>query len=157
MFSNYPMLAQQLQSGNPYLDRLNSMQQTTQIPPRCEIIHVNGENGARAFRMAPNSQCLLLDDTAPIIWLCVSDGAGYQTLTPYTIKPYQATPAPDIGAINDRLTRLEAAIYGKPDAQNVISAGTDTNVGTIQPDAAPAAISAVPAAIHPGGSTSENK
>ncbi len=100
------------QSGNPYLDRLNAMQgqqmaQTATQAPRCEIVHVNGENGARAFRMAPKSQCLLLDDTAPIVWLCVSDGAGYHTTTPYQITPYQAQPEPDYNALNQRLTRLE--------------------------------------------------
>ena len=147
-FMNQPsMMGQPLQSGNPYLDRLNAMQapQMASQPPRCEIIHVNGENGARSWRMAPNSQCLLLDDTAPIVWLAITDGAGYPTLTPYSITPYQAVPAPDIGAMNDRLTRLEAAIYGKPDVENA-GANSPGTAGGIQPDAAPAAISAVPAA-----------
>lgn len=31
-----------------------------------EVIRVNGENGARALQMMPNSSVLLLDDTAPI-------------------------------------------------------------------------------------------
>jgi len=31
--------------------------------PKYEVIRVNGENGARNFRMAPNSSMLLLDET----------------------------------------------------------------------------------------------
>lgn len=93
---------------NPYQARLDALQQP-QMPAmqRHEIIHVNGENGAKSFRMAPNSQCLLLDDTAPIVWLCQSDGAGYHTATPYQIAPYQAQPEPDYNSLNQRITRLE--------------------------------------------------
>lgn len=97
---------------NPYQTRLDALQQPQMQPmqqpmQRYDIIHVNGENGAKSFRMAPNSQCLLLDDTAPIVWLCQSDGAGYHTVTPYQIAPYQAQPEPDYNAFNQRLTRLE--------------------------------------------------
>ncbi len=105
----------------PYQARLDAMQQQQpqmQIQQRYEIIHVNGENGAKSFRMAPNSQCLLLDDTAPIVWLCQSDGAGYHTTTPYQIAPYQAQPEPDFNSINERLTRLEAMVNEQSNAAN---------------------------------------
>jgi len=39
------------------------------MAPHYDIIQVNGEAGARNFRMAPNSTALLLDKTASIIWL----------------------------------------------------------------------------------------
>ena len=82
-----------------------------QMLPRLEIIHVNGENGARAFRMAPNSNAILLDDTGPVVWLVQSDGAGYHTATPYTIAPMeQAQPEDTIKAFETRLSRLEAMI-----------------------------------------------
>lgn len=115
----YMMGGQQPQTGNPYLDRLNQLQsqqmaQAAPPAPRCEIVHVNGENGARAWRMAPNSQCLLLDDTAPIVWLAITDGAGYPTLTPYTITPYQAAPAPDYNSLDDRISKLEAILSAQP-------------------------------------------
>ena len=77
---------------------------------RREIIHVNGQPGAAAFRMAPNSNALLLDDTAPIVWLCVSDGAGYHTVTPYTITPYEAPAPVDLNSIEARLKKLEEKI-----------------------------------------------
>ena len=91
-----------------------------QSPPRQEIIKVNGENGARAFQMAPNSSALLLDESAPLVWLVQTDGAGYKTSTPYTITPYQAQSAPDFNDLDARIRRLEEILNGaKPDAGNV--------------------------------------
>lgn len=66
-----------------------TMQQTAQ---RYEIIHVNGEPGARALQMAPNSNAIVMDDTAPIVWLCQTDGAGYKTVQPFDIAPHQTAP-----------------------------------------------------------------
>ena len=84
---------------------------------RQEIVKVNGENGARAYQMAPNSSALLLDESAPFIWLVQTDGAGYKTATPYTITPYQAQSAPDLNSLEERIARLEDLINGKkPDA-----------------------------------------
>lgn len=77
---------------------------------RTEIIHVNGQNGAQAFQMMPNSQALLLDDTAPIVWLAQTDGAGYKTVTPYSITPYQPEPEIDLKEIDKRLTKIEEVI-----------------------------------------------
>ena len=59
---------------------------------RSEIVKVNGENGARAYQLAPNSSALLLNESSPIVWLVQSDGAGYKTITPYSITPYQTEP-----------------------------------------------------------------
>lgn len=56
----------------------------------CQITRVNGRNGAEAFRMAPNSSILLMDENDPIVWMKQTDGAGYATVTPYTVSPYQA-------------------------------------------------------------------
>ena len=80
-----------------------------------QIIKVNGENGARAYQMMPNSSVLLLDENNPIVWLAQTDGAGYKTVTPYSITPYAPPEAPDFNNISDRLKRLEDVIYGKSD------------------------------------------
>ena len=77
---------------------------------RQEIIKVNGENGARAFQMMPNSSALLLDENNPIIWLVQTDGAGYKTVSPYSITPYQPAPAIDLNDIDARLKRVEEKI-----------------------------------------------
>lgn len=82
------------------------------------IIRVNGENGARAFQMAPNSSVLLLDESAPIVWLSQTDGAGYKTVTPYKIEPYKQEVAPDLRSLAERITRLEEYINGKSHPSN---------------------------------------
>ena len=85
--------------------------------PRQEIVRVNGENGAKTYQLAPNSSALLLDESAPLVWLVQTDGAGYKTAVPYTITPYQAQSAPDLNSLEERIQRLEDLINGKkPDA-----------------------------------------
>lgn len=95
-----------------------------QSQQRMEIIRVNGEGGARAYQMPPSSNALLLDEANPLVWLVQTDGAGYKTVTPYTITPYQAAPAPDLGTLEQRITRLEGMINGwKPDPQQTQQPG----------------------------------
>lgn len=61
--------------------------------------------------MSPNSSILLLDISAPIIWLKITDGAGYLTLTPYTITPYTQQTVEDklgqtVSKLDERISRL---------------------------------------------------
>ena len=83
---------------NPYLN------------PSMQIVQVSGENGARAYQMPPNSSTLLLDNTDSIVWLVQTDGAGYKTVTPYTITPYIPEPPVDIKSLEDRIAALEVTI-----------------------------------------------
>ena len=115
MYDNYgygqPMM-QQMQM------RQNDWQQLMQArnAPRYEVIQVNGENGARAFAMAPNSSALLMDSTAPIVWLCTTDGAGYLTASPFAITPYQPEKPVDVRTLEERIERLEAKLNEQSDA-----------------------------------------
>ena len=104
MYGNYQPY-QMPMFQNPYQARLDAIQ-----PPaaqRCEITRVNGRNGAEAYQLPPNSSGLLLDETAPIVWLAQTDGAGYKTLTPYSITPYQPAPPVDVQSLEERVKRLE--------------------------------------------------
>lgn len=91
---------------------------------RQEVIRVNGRNGAEAYQMAPNSSILLLDETAPVIWLKTTDGASYPTITGYTISPMKEKPAvvevqPDLeifANLEARIKKLEDTINAKSDA-----------------------------------------
>ena len=83
-----------------------------------QIIQVNGEAGARMFQLMPNSSALLLDETAPLVWLVQTDGAGYKTCTPYKIEKYEPEPAPDYKAILERLTRLEERYNESDNTEN---------------------------------------
>ena len=99
---------------NPY-NPYNPYQQNQQsfMPsqaPRQELVKVNGKPGAEAYQMAPNSSALLLDETAPIVWLAQTDGAGYKTLSPYSISPYQPEPPVDVKSLLQRVEKLEAMI-----------------------------------------------
>lgn len=106
---------------NPYSFNYSQFQQ----PQKTEVVRVNGKNGADTFQLAPNSSILLLDESAPIIWLKTSDGAGYCTTTPYKIEPYieEKTDANEtLKSLESRITALEEALNNvKSNASNVIS------------------------------------
>lgn len=91
----------------------------TQQLQRCEIIHVNGENGARALQLAPNSNALVMDDTAPIVWLCQTDGAGYKTVQAFDITVHQTAAPVDVSDLESRIKSLEGIINGKSYEQPV--------------------------------------
>ena len=78
--------------------------------PRFEIIKVNGQEGAKNFRMAPNSTALLLDSTAPIVWHVQTDGAGFLTATPFDVSPHQTPKPVDMNDLSARVTKLEELI-----------------------------------------------
>lgn len=80
--------------GNPYADRLAAMQQSQAMQQRCEVVTVNGENGAQAYPLAPNSSALLLDESQPLVWLVKTDGAGYKTVSAFNITPHEQTQQP---------------------------------------------------------------
>lgn len=96
---------------NPYMDRLNSMtRQNSMMPVQQEIVRVNGKEGAEAYRMAPNSSVLLLDETAPLVWCKMTDGAGYPTMTAYEITPYTPPAPPDYSTIDARMAQIETTM-----------------------------------------------
>ena len=89
--------------------------------PQMHVIRVSGENGVDAFQMGPNSDVLLLDETAPIVWFVQTDGAGYKTKTPYNVTLRQPAPTQDeimsdrFASIDKRLKTLEEALLDEPD------------------------------------------
>ena len=87
------------------------------ILPAQQVLQANGKASVDAIRMAPNSSVLVLDTTAPLVWLCVTDGLGNVTATPYEITPHVETPPED--ALEKRLAaveeKLKEVLYGKPD------------------------------------------
>lgn len=105
---------------NPYLNQQYSALNAN-ANPRTEIVRVNGENGARAFQIAANSSALLLDENAPIVWFIQTDGAGFKTVTPYTITPYQQEPPINAKDLETRIARLEDIVNGKSDNSSVKS------------------------------------
>lgn len=82
------------------------------VQQECHVTRVNGEPGARSYMLPPNSDAVLVDTTASMIWLVQTDGAGYKTLTPYDILPHkEPNPEEDsIKKLESRISRLEERI-----------------------------------------------
>ena len=100
------MLLQGIQQNNPMMKQ--------------EVVKVNGRPGAEAYNLGPNASALLLDTSAPIVWLVQTDGAGYKSLLPYDITPHEEKPQEDkFKSLEDRITKLEEVINAKSDTGNV--------------------------------------
>lgn len=103
-----------------YYDYIRQQMQPQQAPPQSnalpaqQVIQVAGRQSIDTLQMAPNSSVLIMDTSAPIVWLCVSDGLGKVTATAYDIAIHQDTPPFDIAAFADsvegRLKALESKI-----------------------------------------------
>ena len=84
----------------------------TQAPQRYEIVHVAGEAGIWALKMAPNSGVIAMDDNAPMVWLAQTDAACNKTVQGFDISPHHPAPAVDVSSLDTRLSRLEELLNG---------------------------------------------
>lgn len=75
----------------------NSVRQT-------KIVEVNGINGATAYAIAPNSSVILLDTTAPIVYIKTTDGNGYANVAAYDLVPHKEQTTSNL---EERIKRLE--------------------------------------------------
>lgn len=78
-----------------------------------KVVEVSGKNGADAYMLPPDSSALLLDNTAPIVWLVKTDGAGYKTCIPYDISPHEAEEEKQYKSLEERIAKLEESINAK--------------------------------------------
>lgn len=113
----YDMLRQQMQqqtmqpTATPQANVLPP--QANVLPPQ-QVIQVAGRQSIDTLQMSSNSSVLIMDTSAPIVWLCVSDGLGKVTATAYDITPHQDTPPFDIAgfaeSVEGRLSALESKV-----------------------------------------------
>ena len=120
---------------NPFAPALPYQQQQMmyqQPQQQTQVVRVNGENGARAYQIGPNSSAMLLDESGTMVWLVTTDGAGYKTVGAYDIAPHQQPAAVDYSDLETRIKRLEDMING--DAANLTAAqrkrGSKSDDGT---------------------------
>lgn len=116
---------------DPYTGRPIYMPKTAR--PQQDITSVNGKAGADKYQMGPNSKVLLLDTTQPVVWLKVTDGAGYATLDGYDLTPHvEKTPESEardmVADLDKRLSKIETLLEvitngGKPDTAEAGGAG----------------------------------
>ena len=78
-------------------------------PPQ-QVLQANGKASVDSIRLSPNSSVFVMDTTAPLIWLCVSDSLGNVTSTPYDIKQHEEPIAQENQGIESRLAALEENI-----------------------------------------------
>ena len=83
----------------------NYYSQFNNMLPAQQVVTANGKESVDKLRMAPNSSVLVMDTTAPIIWLCISDGLGNVTSEPWDISPHKEEPQES--EIEKRLAALE--------------------------------------------------
>ena len=85
--------------------------------PRYELLKVRGAESVQNFRMSQNSETILVDETAPLVWHVQTHSSGYLTATPYTITLYQAQTQPqvDLNDLAERIKQLEDIYVQKSD------------------------------------------
>ena len=101
--------------NNPYM---NQPQAQMPILPQQQIIQVNGKASIDTLQLAPNSSLLAMDTSAPIVWMCVSDGIGKVTSTPYDIVVHKDEPPVDVKSIESRVAAVEASVLRLEDKLN---------------------------------------
>ena len=91
------------------------------VLPQQQVLQANGKASIDALKMAPNSSALIMDTTAPIVWLCTSDSLGNVTSMPYDIAQHIEEPEDD--PLEKRLESIESQlneiINAKSNAFNV--------------------------------------
>ena len=94
---------------NPYYFNPYYQQQQNVLPTQ-QIVQVNGKASVDTIQLAPNSSILVMDTSEPIVWMCVSDGVGKVTSTPYDITIHQEKPPIDMALIEQRLASVETSL-----------------------------------------------
>ena len=85
-----------------------------QLAQQTKVMEVTGRDGANAIQLGPDSSILALDNTAPLVWLVKTDGAGYKTLKPYDIKEHEEEkPVDHFKQLEDRIAKLEETVNAK--------------------------------------------
>ena len=97
------------------------------LPPQ-QVVQATGKASIDALRMAPNSSVLILDTTAPVVWLCTTDGLGNVSAKPYDIKEHRDPEPAATEGLEARLAAVEDAV------RSILEKREETKDGK-QPDA----------------------
>lgn len=86
--------------------------------PALQVPWVNGEIGAQAYIIAPNSALILMDSDNPIFYIKTSDSSGRASIQAFRyeeLKPTQAQPVQDnqMYVTKEEFERFKASILNK--------------------------------------------
>lgn len=96
---------------NQYYPSMQPQPIYQQQVPSFQITKVNGENGAKAFQMPPNSSIILLDESNPKVYIKETDGASYPKLSVYKLVPdTDEKKEEDEKVSEDQIKKLEERI-----------------------------------------------
>ena len=96
---------------NQYYPSMQPQPIYQQQVPSFQITKVNGENGAKAFQMPPNSSIILLDESNPKVYIKETDGASYPKLSVYKLVPDIDEKKEDEEKVSeDQIKKLEERI-----------------------------------------------
>lgn len=93
---------------NPYLNP-NFYPQQNYLPSQ-QILQVNGKEGLSNMKLAPNSSVLVVDNSLPLIYKCVSDSLGNVQTTTYDVSVHKEVEEIKMDTIEQRMTFLEQQI-----------------------------------------------
>ena len=111
----------------PYYTPQTQTQNTNNKLPPQQVLQANGKSSIDALQMSPNSSVLIMDSTAPIIWMCISDGLGNVSSTPYDIAPHVDKVPIDMNVLDQRLSVLEDTLRRMEDINHAKSYDTRSN------------------------------
>lgn len=97
------------QNYNPYGFPMLFQQPRPSLPQQ-QVITVAGAESLAQIQLAPNSSILVMDQAAPIVYLCQSDGVGKVTSAAYDISPHKDAAAVQRETMDARLSALEQAV-----------------------------------------------
>ena len=106
------------------------------LPPQ-QVLQANGKTSVDSIRLSPNSSVLVMDTTAPVVWLCVSDSLGNVSATPYDIKAHEEPITCENQSVEDRLAVIEENIkklMGEKHESNVVAVKQKQNNKSDQAD-----------------------
>lgn len=104
----------QFPNGGPQVDNAVAQKPSLQVP------WVNGEVGAQAYLVAPNSAVILMDSDNPVFYIKTSDISGKATIQAFRYEEIkQDSPAPISAQKMDYVTKEEfeafkASLLNKP-------------------------------------------
>ena len=94
--------------------------------------------GAQAFvsMMLPNSNAIVMDQNDPLVYIIMTDGAGYPTINPYQLIPYEPPKPVDANAVMARMDQLERTMQAVLAAQQMNGEGNESAVTEAEPESA---------------------